>query len=344
MKKNSIAEDNPDLAAQWHPTRNGSLTPADITPGSRFVAWWNCGRGHEWPAPVGRRRRHGCPFCAGRRLSPEHSLAARHPDLAAEWHPIRNALLKPESVSCGSRRTVCWCCPHGHEWTASVQSRVSGRGCPYCSGRKVAPERSLEQVRPDLAAEWQPERNGSLTPADVLPGSTRKVWWRCRWGHEWEASVAHRTRGTGCPYCAGRRLSAEHNLAAQYPDLAAEWHPTRNRPLTPAEVLPGANRKVWWQCRFGHVWKAAPNMRTLRGTGCPVCSGQKVDFPLSLAAIFPDLAAEWHPELNPRQGPAEISPDSRRRVWWRCPRGHAYQTAVRNKVRDAGCPHCLRPE
>ncbi|MBQ04335.1 hypothetical protein CL673_06465 [Candidatus Bathyarchaeota archaeon] len=32
-------------------------------------------------------------------------------------------------------------------------------------------------------------------------GNGRKIWWRCSRGHEWEAAVASRIRGTGCPDC-----------------------------------------------------------------------------------------------------------------------------------------------
>ncbi|MBQ03731.1 hypothetical protein CL673_03350 [Candidatus Bathyarchaeota archaeon] len=64
---------------------------------------------------------------------------------------------------------------------------------------------SLADRNPELAKEWHPIKNGDLTPAQVTPGSGKKVWWRCSRGHEWEAMVKSRTRGTGCPYCYRER-------------------------------------------------------------------------------------------------------------------------------------------
>lgn len=86
MKRRSLAEHRSDLAAEWHPTKNGSLTPADVFPYSHKAAWWVCVHGHEWAAPVCERLRHGCPYCSGKYLSPERSLARRFPELAAIRH------------------------------------------------------------------------------------------------------------------------------------------------------------------------------------------------------------------------------------------------------------------
>jgi hypothetical protein len=108
----------------------------------------------------------------------------------------------------------------------------------------------------------------------VVPGSARRVWWRCASDpeHEWCAAVSSRTRGTGCPFCSGRKASGEHCLAAAHPGIAAQWHPTRNAPLMPEAVTPRARREVWWRCREGHEWQAQIIART-RGRGvCPECS------------------------------------------------------------------------
>jgi len=52
-----------------------------------------------------------------------------------------------------------------------------------------------------LANEWNYEKNNSLTPMDITPNSGKKVWWKCKKGHEWQATVANRNRGSGCPVC-----------------------------------------------------------------------------------------------------------------------------------------------
>lgn len=64
----------------------------------------------------------------------------------------------------------------------------------------------LATVNPTLAEEWNYEKNGTLTPDQVTAGSEKKVWWKCEFGHEWEAIVLSRNRGNGCPICAGRKI------------------------------------------------------------------------------------------------------------------------------------------
>ena len=113
--------------------------------------------------------------------------------------------------------------------------------CPFCSGQQVSVTNSLEALHPDIAAQWHPTKNGDLTPADVTAGSNKEVWWICPEGpdHEWPASTVRRTqRGDACPFCAGRRVSATNSLEALYPEIAAEWHRTKNGDLTPDRFRP----------------------------------------------------------------------------------------------------------
>ena len=125
--------------------------------------------------------------------------------LLDEWDAARNLPLTPQSVTHGSHAQVWWRCAHGHSWRAAVKSRVSGCGCPVCAGRQLLPgENDLATLFPELAAQWDPDRNGPLTPRDVPPGTKKKVWWRCAHGHRWSAPVCARTRSrSGCPVCAG---------------------------------------------------------------------------------------------------------------------------------------------
>ena len=110
---------------------------------------------------------------------------------------------------------------------------------------------SLAEEHPELAAEWHPTKNGELSASDVTPGSGKRVWWLCARSnaHEWLARVGHRRAGVGCPYCAGKKVAADTSLKARFPELAREWHPTKNGTLTPDDVTVGTLRKVWWRCR-----------------------------------------------------------------------------------------------
>jgi hypothetical protein len=130
---------------------------------------------------------------------------------------------------------------------------------------------SPKEHLPELVAEWHPTRNGDLIIQDLSYGSSKKAWWKCEKGedHEWQAPVKHRSNGTGCPYCSGRRASKLNSLAALAPDLAREWHPTKNGRLGPENVLPQSNKPFWWKCDKGpdHEWKAPPSTRPYKHSG-----------------------------------------------------------------------------
>ena len=352
----SLAEMYPAVARQWHSKRNGELTPADVTPGSGKIVWWKCagGHDHEWLASVANRARNGrgCPFCAGRKWPPSKSLAVRSRRLAAQWHPTRNEGLTPRDVSIADSRSVWWKCSKGpdHEWTANVHGRVlRGSGCPFCAGQRPSRAYSLRTANPGLAKQWHPSRNRSLTPADVVPGSRRKVWWRCPAGpdHEWRASIEQRTsRGTGCPVCAGLRVTASTSLAAIHPALARQWHRRLNGELRPTHVVAGSNKRVWWKCPKGpdHVWQDVVNNRTGRLGGCPFCLGRRASVTNSLAALHPRLAAQWHPTRNGKLRPADVPAGSGRRVWWKCRKGqdHEWVAQVYARVHSKRlCPFCI---
>ena len=271
----------PELARQWHPTKNLPLTPQQVLPGSHRPAWWVCEKGHVWRAQVKSRVAGcGCPVCANRKIHPaENDLASHFPDIATQWHPTRNAPLTPDMLAPGSRRKVWWICEKGHTWQASVASRTSGGcGCPVCAGKAVLPgENDLASCFPDIAAQWHPTLNGTLSPDQVTACSNRKVWWRCEKGHPYQATVSARTSGgSGCPYCTGRKvLPGFNDLATVEPLVAAQWHPTLNGALSPEMVTAGSHRKVWWMCDQGHVWQAVIHSRTgAQKAGCPVCSGR----------------------------------------------------------------------
>lgn len=273
-RDNSLAVSYPKLVQDWHPTRNGNLTPYDVVSGTHKKVWWRCERGHEWCASVVPRTKGvGCPFCANRAVSVENSLSSVYPSVAKEWHPVKNHALTSKEVSPGSNKRVWWICARHHEWQAVVYSRTNGSGCPYCAGNLPSIHNSLRALRPGLVDEWHPIKNNSITPDDVTVCSGKKVWWRCPHQHEWQSSVANRAKGAGCPYCANKSIDANNSLQALNFGLAKEWHPHKNHQLTPKDVAASSSKKVWWICKKGHEWEASINNRA-RGRGCPYCSPQ----------------------------------------------------------------------
>ena len=137
----------------------------------------------------------------------------------------------------------------------------------------------LATLRPEIAEEWDLEMNPGIRPDDVTCGSEKKIWWRCKEGHSWQAKVYSRTEGSGCPVCANdinrhTIIPGENDLASNYPDLVEEWDDERNADITPESIAAKSNRKVWWKCSNGHHWRATPLGRSM-GAGCPVCAGKR---------------------------------------------------------------------
>ena len=210
-----------ELLYQWYSDSNGALTPDDVSPGSEKRVWWRCDKGHLWQCTVDARARlgTGCPYCTGKRPVPgETDLLTKQPELAAQWHPTKNGVLTPRDVTAGSMRRVWWRCGRGHEWQAAIFPRAEGAGCPYCTGKRaLAGFNDLATLCPDIAAQWHPTLNGSLTPQQVTKGSRKQVWWRCRAGHVWRAYVFSRTRAKGadCPVCSGKKSLSAARTAEQ---------------------------------------------------------------------------------------------------------------------------------
>ena len=130
-----------------------------------------------------------------------------------------------------------------------------------------------------LMSEWNWEKNTSILPDQVTIGSNKKAWWKCVKGHQWEAVIASRAKGHGCPFCSGRYATQENNLEVLAPALAKEWHPTKNGSLLPSMVAPYSGRMVWWKCERGHEWQASVSNR-YQGRNCAQCSAElKTSFP-----------------------------------------------------------------
>jgi len=135
-------------------------------------------------------------------------------------------------------------------------------------------ETSLLFSNPEIAEEWNFEKNGNLKPEHFPANSNKKVWWKCSNGHEWQTVIASRNKGIGCPYCSGRYIvKGENDLQTVNPTLTKEWNYEKNNGLAPMDVMPNSEKKVWWKCGKGHEWQATIAHRN-KGIGCPYCSGR----------------------------------------------------------------------
>lgn len=294
--KNDLATVYPELAKEWHPTANGTLSPQQVTIGSGKKVWWLCPRGHSYKASV-MHRGHGtnCPDCnSGRQTSFAEQavfyyIKQVYPDaisrcsdilpgrmeldiyipslqLAIEydgsyWHKNKQKSEQEKYRLCSEqgiklirikeeiqdgtpltadmiyhtekldnrknleqliRYLMDQIDPSSNFWSRKIPSHVHSTVAidlqkdQFKIMKYATPltEKSLAVLRPDLAKEWHPIKNEDLTPDMVTLGSDLKVWWKCHsCGYEWQTSVGHRVNGTGCNRCYREKIRENHPLS-----------------------------------------------------------------------------------------------------------------------------------
>lgn len=420
---NDLATRHPDLAKEWHPTRNGDLTPGEVTAGARSNVWWQCASGHEWRAMVFKRSNGAsCEKCKLVGLSEleialfvelravlsDHLAPIRHDvrmsavngakirvdvivgTIAVEfdgsfWHENKEARdsekteqlkklgyavvrVREHPLEALSRTdALVQRAPTGSEVASAALKKMVEYGLLEAeaaeaarryikngdavaqaeASKMVAALRlreygalSLAEKFPDIASEWHPDLNEGLSPAQVMAHSGKSAWWICPAGHAYKTVIGYRTSGGhGCGHCSGRYVTPETSLAVVRPDLAAEWHPTLNGTLTPHDVVPYSRVSVWWLCEEGHATRDLLNDRS-KGMVCPECPKSRRHTDTSLAARFPALAAEWHPTLNGALTPHDVRPYLKQLVWWLCPNGHSTEDTLTTRARGRVCQEC----
>ena len=386
---NDLRTTNPELAKQWHPTKNGELTAVQVTASSNKKIWWLLPydvpmeysikhlRGKhfdfEWKTTISHRTGNygtGCPYLNGKAVWPGfNDLQTVNPELAKQWHPTKNGCLKPTQVTANAGKKVWWLLSYdvpmdysieylrgkhfNFEWKSVISSRNSGIGCPYLNGQAVCEGfNDLQTVNPELAGQWHPIKNGDLKPTQVTANTSKKVWWLYsydvpkdypvehlrgkRFNFEWQASISKRNEGHACPFFCGQAVCEGFNdLKTVNPELAKQWHPTKNGCLKPTQVTANTSKKVWWLLsydvpmdypvkhlrgrHFNFEWRASIGDRN-KNQGCPYLSGQAVWEGFNdLETVNPSLAKLWHPTKNGKLKPTQVTINSTKRVWWMYP-------------------------
>lgn len=272
-------------------------------------------------------------------------------ELKSQFHPTQNGLLDVNELSGGTSKNVTWLCPKydNHIWDAPVNSRSQGRGCPYCANKKILQGfNDLASLNPKLAAEWHPTLNGALLPTEVAIMSQKSVFWLGKCGHHWDTVISNRSLGAGCLYCSGQKaLKGFNDFETFYPELAAEWHPTKNGTLLASEVTTTSGKKVFWLGKCGHVFDIRVSHRSKRNHGCPECAeklvGKKNATPKNgrdVTTTHPHLIAEWIVERNLPKLMSDYKSGSDTVAWWKCFKNHEWEAAIGTRSAGYGCNKC----
>ena len=273
------------------------------------------------------------------------SIAENYPEAVKEWSVSDNKGLTPDMISATSNDKYWWICDLGHPYKMSPYSKLKMQlRCPYCSNKKVLPGfNDLATRFPQIAKEWDEEKNAPVKAAEIMPGSPRKCWWICKKGHSYQATPGNRTSGnTSCPYCSGKRaLEGYNDLATLNPEVAELWDYSKNGQLRPEMVTSGSSRKVWWICKKGHSWEKTIHSQ-VNFNFCPVCEYR---MPLKgvsdFVATHPKIAEEWNYGKNGDLTPHDLTYKNTKKVWWKCSVcGAEWKSGINTRVRGSGCPKC----
>jgi hypothetical protein len=300
-----------------------------------------CDHGHQHSSN-GR-----CPVCTNSAVAPGYNdLATTHPDIAKELDPVLNGTTTAQTIQAAARLSLAWRCPRNrHVYWATASNRTQGgTNCGICSNRTIVPGiNDLTTTHPRLAAELDPAFEASHPATKMCAGSGDKPEWICPdCGHHYKMSLYNRSQGSGCEPCRRARLrSTRTSLADTHPDIAAQWHPTRNNGKQPEDYSHGSNDKVYWLCATGAAhWYPQRIDRKVQGYGCSVCSSRRLVLRINdLATTDPLLVTEWHDYLNVPRRP-EFMLAGTDRHWWKCAFGHVKQQSVPNRRKSRGCTEC----
>lgn len=210
MKENSVAK-NEKLMKEWNWEKNNALNifPDQLTCGSNKKVWWRCKKcNYEWMTSSNNRSRGtNCPACAHKVVvEGVNDLMSLYPELAKRWHPTLNTL-KPTQVFPKSNKIAFWLCDLNkeHFFKTRIDHMVNSNiKCPICANQQVIQGvNDLITTNPQLAEEWDYQKNKDIDPTKITYGNATKVWWKCKQGHSWMAIVGSRAgkQKTGCPIC-----------------------------------------------------------------------------------------------------------------------------------------------
>lgn len=290
---NDLATVAPSLVDEY--LRGGNAVPPDaICAFTSKVVRWQCENGHKVRRrSVGARvrRRSRCSVCVGIVIeSGANDALSANPGLRDVWSFAENGPIEVlEQTARSSNKSYRWkCSDNPHTFSASVATAVRGVSCGVCANRELLTgfndlashlhAQEFDLIKTELFSEKFGWQRHELKPEEIRISDKRRVWWRCSQndGHSWDTSLSARLgRDSGCPFCAGNRVSpGENDLATRFPELIPEW--SSGNSTTPGQVAFGSQQKVWWVCpsNTGHPdYETSPKSRTgPNSTGCPDCN------------------------------------------------------------------------
>ena len=347
MPKAKRLTDYPRLVEEWHPTKNINLFPENFSKGAHKKVWWQCKRGHEWPAFIyNRTNGTDCPRCSNQSSKNEIRLFSELSGLFRNVLNRYNVLGYEIDIFLKDKKVAIeYDGKFSHEPTQKEEHDLKKQSALVSAGYRFL------RVREDPLKKLNDHDIIIPTSSLMTKDQLNKV---ALWIDD-ESTIVHAyVNNLGF---VAEQTYLEHlenfpappkreSLGFLFPDLATEWHFEKNGNLTPFDFRPGSKEVVWWQCQdnFEHVYDAPIGKRS-NGSGCRFCANQAASPDNCLATNFPDVAALWHPKKNGDITPEMIVTGSTVKRWWQCSDvlEHTWQDFPRKLTRrltNDYCPHC----
>ena len=357
---NDLATLNPLLAKEWHPTKNGDVTPYDVTTGSGKKAWWLCPLGHEYTATIRDRNSDNtqCPICNSKSQTsfPEQAIffyvKTLYPDAINRYKEELKHSMELDIYIPSIRLGIEF---DGANWHNSAEQLERERKkYAICKAHQI----TLIRVKEDTGLQWKDVADAvyyipKVRKSSELEGVIRAIqnsidrnsnMWTRKNPYSYHSAITVDLRRDRTDIL-GYLSEIKNSLADIRPDVVKCWDFSKNGKLTPNMFTVGSNQAVWWKCPdCGHEWQCSINSMTRPGRyGCMECSKEKrgksftkqaVKRVGALAETMPDLAKEWHPTKNGTLSPNDISAGRFKPVWWLCSQcGHEWQASPNNRKR-----------
>lgn len=343
-QKGSLFENNPELAKEWHPTKNLPLTPNDVLQNSNKKVYWQCSKcNYVWPQIISVRNSGiGCPVCSNRTIiKGENDLATTNPWLASEWHPYKNGNLRPDQISYGSDKKVYWKCRIcGHEWPATIASRSRGNGCPKCryskqiSFQEKAVFYYVSKVFDNAIENYSPKW---LTPREIdiyLPNAQIGIEYD---GEQWHKNPQKDEDKD--LICIKHGINVIHLREPLCPDANLKTTiKIQSRSLVCLEIAIMELFNILQ--KRTQLLLNIPHINILEDTISIMKMMELRIRENSFALKFPRLVDEWDYEANAPFVPEQFSPVSGKYVYWICSKGHKWRARIANRSNGNGCPFC----
>ena len=305
----------------WHPTKNGDITPRDVSKWSVKMYWFKCNKClhvfKEKPKNIFRTV-SGCIYCTNKKLCDNNECQtcfeksfASHPKVSI-WHPTKNGDRKPRDIFKSSNKKVWFLCDKcSHDFENCIVKINGGRqGCTYCANKTLCSDEGCQTCFEKSFAShpkvdfWHPTKNGDIKPRDIFKSSSKKAWFLCgKCSHDFESVLNSISYGRWCGYCAiplqklcddeGCQFCYERSFASH--TKAEFWHPTKNGSVKPRNVAKGTRDKYWFKCDIclNDFW-ASINCITASDSWCSICTN-KTEKKLyeALIGYYPDTKGQF---------------------------------------------------